>query len=52
MFLNPLAGAKAVLRLRALVSNGDLEAYWRFHVACEHRRLYPTPDQVQYELIA
>ena len=33
-----LAGAEAVLRLRALRSSGDFEAYWRFHEAREHER--------------
>ena len=27
-----LAGAEAVLRLRALVTNGDFDEYWRFHL--------------------
>ncbi|PYC65733.1 ISKra4 family transposase [Streptomyces tateyamensis] len=47
-----LDGAEAVLRLRALVSNGDLGPYWRYHTAREHKRLYPTPDQDEYELMA
>lgn len=33
-----LAGAEAVLRLRALVTSDDLDAYWPFHLACEQRR--------------
>ena len=33
-----LAGAEAVLRLRALRSSGDFDAYWRFHEAQEYRR--------------
>lgn len=33
-----LAGAEAVLRLRALRTSGDFEAYWRFHEAQEHQR--------------
>ncbi|MFE5587332.1 ISKra4 family transposase [Kitasatospora sp. NPDC056531] len=47
-----LPGAEAVLRLRALVANGDLASYWRFHTAREHERLYPTPDQQGFELTA
>lgn len=35
-----LPGAEAVLRLRAVVSNGDLNPYWRYHAAREHQRLY------------
>jgi len=33
-----LAGAEAVLKLRALVQSGDFDAYWRFHEAAEQRR--------------
>lgn len=39
-----LAGAEAVLKLRALVSSGDFDAYWTFHEARElernHANLY------------
>ncbi|MFJ3176324.1 hypothetical protein ACIPJK_36915 [Streptomyces roseus] len=47
-----LPGAEAVLRLRALVANGDLDSYWRFHSASEHERLNPTPDQQDFNLTA
>jgi hypothetical protein len=30
-----LAGAEAVLGLRAVVANGDFDAYWAFHVRHE-----------------
>jgi hypothetical protein len=33
-----LNGAEAVLRLRALVTSGDMDAYWSFHLAREHER--------------
>ncbi len=33
-----LSGAEAVLRLRALVTSGDMDAYWPFHLAREHDR--------------
>lgn len=33
-----LAGAEAVLRLRALRSSGDFDDYWRFHEAQEYQR--------------
>jgi hypothetical protein len=33
-----LAGAEAVLRLRALRSSGDFEEYWRFHERREYER--------------
>jgi hypothetical protein len=36
-----LDGAEAILTLRAVISNGDFEEYWRFHLAREHQRLYP-----------
>jgi hypothetical protein len=45
-----LHGAEAVLRLRAVVSNGDLDPYWRYHTAREHERLYPASDQRSYAL--
>jgi hypothetical protein len=31
-------GAEAVLRLRAVIANGDFEAYWRYHQQQELRR--------------
>jgi hypothetical protein len=45
-----LDGAEAVLSIRAVISNGDFEEYWRFHLTCEHQRLYPGADQGQYAL--
>lgn len=33
-----VAGAEAVLKLRALRTNGDFDAYWQHHVAAEYRR--------------
>lgn len=33
-----LSGAEAVLRLRALVTSGDMDAYWPFHLEREHLR--------------
>lgn len=35
-----LAGAEAVLRLRALWTNGDFEAYWAFHLEREYERTH------------
>jgi hypothetical protein len=35
-----LAGAEAVLKLRALVSNGDFDQYWAFHLAQEKQRIH------------
>jgi len=45
-----LDGAEAILTMRAVISNGDFEEYWRFHLACEHQRLYPGTTQGQYAL--
>jgi hypothetical protein len=45
-----LDGAEAILTLRAVISNGDFDEYWRFHLACEHQRLYPGTTQGQYAL--
>jgi hypothetical protein len=35
-----LEGAEAILKLRALIANGDFEAYWRFHIRREHERVH------------
>ena len=35
-----LAGAEAVLKLRAMISNGDFAAYWPWHLDQEHRRIH------------
>ena len=43
-----LAGAEALLNLRALIDNGDFEIYWRFHVQREHERVH----QSRYQLTA
>jgi hypothetical protein len=45
-----LNGAEAILTLRAVISNGDFEEYWRFHLKREHERLYPGINQGQYTL--
>jgi len=37
-----LPGAEAVLKLRALRSNGDFDSYMRFHLAHEQQRLHQT----------
>ena len=33
-----LAGAEAILRLRAVITNGDLDEYWHYHLAHERHR--------------
>ena len=35
-----LEGAEAILKLRALIANGDFEDYWRFHLRREHERIH------------
>lgn len=35
-----LESAEAVLKLRALISNGDLDAYWSYHLDQEHQRIH------------
>ncbi|MGH8902255.1 MAG: ISKra4 family transposase [Egibacteraceae bacterium] len=35
-----LPGAETVLKLRALVSNGDFDEYWQYHLAQEHQRVH------------
>jgi hypothetical protein len=37
-----LRGAEAILKLRAIHSSGDWDAYWRFHEEQEARRNYAT----------
>ena len=37
-----LHGAEAILKLRALRSNGDFDAYWRYHLAQERRRVHQS----------
>jgi hypothetical protein len=36
-----LDGAEAVLKLRAIRTSGDWEAYWAFHLEREHARNHP-----------
>ena len=45
-------GAEAILRLRAVIDNGDFEAYWAFHVRREHDRVHQARHQEGYDLIA
>ncbi|NJP91625.1 ISKra4 family transposase [Nonomuraea sp. FMUSA5-5] len=39
-----LAGAEAILKLRALVTNNDLSEYWRHHLGQEHQRVHGPRD--------
>jgi hypothetical protein len=47
-----IEGAEAILRLRAVIDNGDFETYWAFHLRREHDRVHQTRDQHGYDLIA
>jgi len=35
-----LEGAEAILKLRALIASGDIDAYWHFHLRREHERIH------------
>ncbi|MEP6464364.1 MAG: ISKra4 family transposase, partial [Frankiaceae bacterium] len=37
-----LDGAEAILKLRAIRSNGDWDEYWPFHLAQEHQRVHKS----------
>jgi hypothetical protein len=37
-----LHGAEAILKLRALRSNGDFDTYWHYHLAQEQRRIHQS----------
>jgi hypothetical protein len=37
-----LHGAEAILKLRALRTNGDLDDYWNFHLDEERRRVHDS----------
>ena len=47
-----MGGLEAVLTLRAVISNGDFDEYWRLHLAREHQRLCPGTAQGQYTFSA
>jgi hypothetical protein len=35
------ATAEAILKLRAIITNGDFDAYWAWHLQREHERNHP-----------
>jgi len=35
-----LAGAEAILKLRAIKANGDFHAYWRYHLTQERHHIH------------
>jgi hypothetical protein len=41
--------AEAILRLRAVTTNGDFDAYWAFHLKQEHQRLHQSRYQQRRE---
>jgi hypothetical protein len=47
-----LDGAEAILKLRALIANGDFEPYWRFHLRQEHKRIHNARYRDDYALTA
>jgi hypothetical protein len=47
-----LAGAEAVLRLRAIKANGDLDAYWTHHIEQERHRNHLSRYQPGHHLAA
>jgi hypothetical protein len=47
-----LEGAEAILTLRAAISNGDFDAYWRYHLRREHERIHHAKYRETYDLAA
>lgn len=48
-----LAGAEAILGLRATTTNGDLDEYWKFHLMKQHQRNHESryqQNQTDYAL--
>jgi hypothetical protein len=37
--------AEAILKLRALLANGDFDAYWTYHLQRERERHYQASNQ-------
>jgi hypothetical protein len=35
-----LHGAEAILKLRAVLANGDFNQYWPYHLRREHERIH------------
>ena len=38
-----LDGTEAILKLPILLSNGDFDQYWRYHLRKEHKRVHNSP---------
>ena len=47
-----LEGAQAILWLRAIRANGDLDTYWTWHLAQEHQRNHLSRYQRSLQLAA
>jgi hypothetical protein len=47
-----LDGAEAILKLRAVIANGDFEEYWRFHLRREHERIHHAKYRDAFVLAA
>lgn len=47
-----LTGADAVLALRAVIANGDMDEYWQFHLEREYERTHAIRYQDQLDLAA
>lgn len=47
-----LDGAEAVLKLRAVISNGHFGRYWTYHLQQEHHRVHQARYQDGYQLAA
>jgi hypothetical protein len=47
-----LPGAQAILTLRALVSNGDFDTYWQYHLDQEQHRVHHARYPNNYQLTA
>ncbi|QNE77790.1 hypothetical protein F0344_27205 [Streptomyces finlayi] len=47
-----LTGAEAVLLLRAVIDNGDFDAYWHFHAQRAHQRDHTSHYQHEYATAA
>jgi hypothetical protein len=47
-----LEGAEAILKLRALIANGDFDRYWHYHLRREHERVHHARYRESYVLAA
>jgi hypothetical protein len=47
-----LTSAEAVLLLRAVITNGDFDTYWTYHLQQEHQRTHTSRYQDRYDLAA